>query len=261
VITAAAICPFPPLLFRGLAGLQDPVADLRAAAIAAVRDLVAGAGRVVVVGPAESTGTWDASLPEDVRRFGTTADPVPSGLPLSLGVGRRLLRDAGWSGPVELHGLGPDRDGAVEALTAELAARPDGTVLLALGEGSARRGATAPGYLDERAFPFDDELARALAEGDARALRDLDAALAEELMVQGAAPFRLLGALALDQATATPPSSTPHPVPAAEPSSTPYPVPAAEPSSTPYPVPAAELTYRDDPFGVTYLVATWRLSR
>jgi hypothetical protein len=99
-------------------------------------------------------------------------------------------------------------------------------VLLLLGDGSARRGDTAPGYLDERAFPFDDALASALAGGDAQALRDLDTGVAEELMVLGATSFRLLGAVALLQGGPT----------------------------------AATLHHRGDPFGVSYLVATWRLT-
>lgn len=232
VITAAAICPHPPLLVRELGGSQDPLAELRGAAVTAVREVTSGAERVVVVGPDDRAGSWDASLPEDVRRFGTTGERTTSGLPLPLAIGRRLLRDADWSGPVELRAVARHTDDdAVEAMAAELAARPDGTVVVLLGEGSARRGDSAPGYLDERAFSFDDCLATALADGDARALCDIDTDLAEDLMVFGATSFRILGALALHQMARG----------------------GAEPSG--------ELTYRADPFGVSYLVGTWRLCR
>jgi hypothetical protein len=225
VITAAVLCAQPPLLLRELGGAADPVSALRAAALAAVRAATAGAARGLVVGGHDVAGTWDPALPVDSRRFGTTHLPPPRpALPLALGVATRLLGDAGWSGPVELrtlpwHATAPD----VEALADEVGGRPDGTVLLVLGDGSARRGDKAPGYLDQRSFGFDDQLAAALADGDAAALRDLDACLAEELMVLGDAGFRLLGAVASARGSR----------------------------------PTASLTYRDDPFGVSYFVATW----
>jgi hypothetical protein len=227
VITAAALVPHPPLLLRELGGLRDQVAGLRAAAVAAVRDVVEGRDRVVVVGGAEAAGAWDGAARPDVRRFGTTGVRTPSGLPLSLAVGTRLLGEAGWTGPVELVAAAWDAaDEDVEGLADDLAGRPEGTALLLLGEGSTRRGDGAPGYLDERAFPFDDAVAKALADGDAYALRDLDVRLAEELMVLGRTSLRVLGALAVRQGAS----------------------------------PRARLSYRDDPFGVTYLVATWDLS-
>ncbi|QWZ07021.1 hypothetical protein KRR39_16115 [Nocardioides panacis] len=225
MISAAVLVPHPPLLLRELGGAQDPVAALREAAVGAVKAAVAGASAVVVVGGHDEAGDWSADLPVDVRRFGTTGThPTRPGLPASLGVGRRLLEEAGWDGPVELVAArwhaGPD---PVAALAERLGDRPDGTVLLVLGDGSARRGEKAPGYLDERAFGFDDAVAAALAGGDAAALRDLDAGLAAELMVGGSTALRLLGAV------------------------------AAAGGSTP----VAEMTYRDDPFGVSYFVATW----
>ena len=225
MISAAVLLPHPPLLLRELGGAQDPVASLREAAVAAVRSAVAGASAVVVVGGHDQDGDWSADHPVDVRRFGTTGEhPARPGLPTSLGVGLRLLQEAGWDGPVELMAArwhaGP---GPVAALAERLGDRPDGTVLLVLGDGSARRGEKAPGFLDDRAFGFDDTVAAALASGDAAALRDLDAGLAEELMVLGSTALRLLGSV------------------------------AAGGGSTP----VAAMTYRDDPFGVSYFVATW----
>ena len=176
MISAAVLLPHPPLLLRELGGTQDPVASLRAAAVAAVRSAVAGASAVVVVGGHDEDGDWPADAADDVRRFGTTGvHPSRPGLPTSLAVGRRLLQEAGWDGPVELVAARWHADpGPVAALAERLGDRPDGTVLLVLGDGSARRGEKAPGYLDERAFGFDDAVAAALAGGDAAALRDLD---------------------------------------------------------------------------------------
>jgi hypothetical protein len=225
VISTAVLCPHPPLLLRELAGAADPVPGLRTVAVEAVRSAIPGAARVVVVGGHEDGGRWDAGLPVDVRRFGTTDPPPPRpALPLSLGVATRLLDHAGWTGPVELVTLPWHADqGAVDALAEDLADRPEATVLLLLGDGSTRRGDKAPGYLDDRSFGFDDAVAKALADGDGHALRDLDTGLAEELMVLGSAAFRVLGSVA---------------------------VRSGGPAR-------AALDLREDPFGVSYFVATW----
>lgn len=230
--TPVVLCPHPPLLLRELAGLTDPVTDLRERCLAATATLLAaGPDVVVVVGGAASPRAWDASLLPDVRRFGATADRMPAGasLPLSLGVGRRLLDEAGWRGTTKL--VGVEWDAAAEAVDTlvdqlrDLGRRSGSLALLVLGDGSTRRGDKAPGFLDARAFPFDDAVADALAAGDARALVDLDTELASELMVGGRSVFRLLGALGVAAG-----------------------------------VEAAELTYRDDPFGVSYFVARWSLA-
>jgi hypothetical protein len=231
--THLVLCPQPPLLLRELGGRADPVADLRVACRAAVAELLAASPDVVVaVGPADTARSWDATLPPDVRRFGTTGDRLPPGssLPLSLGVGRRLLDDAGWTGATKLVSVAHDAaagelDTFLHQLR-DLAGRSGSVGLLLLGDGSTRRGDKAPGFLDPRAFPFDDAVAEALAAGDAPALRDLDADLARELMVGGRAVFRLLGSLGVAAGVDTP-----------------------------------ALTYRDDPFGVSYFVARWTLTR
>lgn len=221
----AVLCPHPPLLVRALSGQQDPVAGLRAACHAAVSGLVSSApGRIVVVGPAQASGEWDG-VGFDVRRFGTTSarSSVEKTLPLSLGIGRELLDRCGWDGPTKLLGLSWDASG--DELTGVLDRMDPGaaTGVLLLGDGSARRGEKAPGYLDPRSFGFDDAAADALARGDAAALRELDTGLAAELMVGGRSVLRLLGLLAGDR-----------------------------------PV-EASLDHRDDPFGVSYFVARWTI--
>lgn len=222
-----ALCPHPPLLLRELSGATDAVPALREACRSAVAELTAGdPTEVVVVGAAERPGPVDAALGIDVRRFGATGPRTArgSGLPPSLGVGRRLLGEAGWEGPVSLHAVSWDADrDELAALADGLLART-GAALLLLGDGSARRGEKAPGFLDERAFGFDDAVADALSAGDPHPLRDLDAALAAELMVGGRSVLRLLGLLGERRR----------------------------------PVHAA-LTHREDPYGVSYLVARWNL--
>ena len=121
-----------------------------------------------------------------------------------------------------LQGVASDaHPGDCAALGAELVA--DGrTTLLVLGDGSARRGPKAPGYVDDRAIGYDEHVTGALSRADAEALSALDPQLAAELMVAGRAAWQVLaGAL------------------------------GGRPA-------AGRLLHADDPFGVLYLVATWR---
>lgn len=232
MILAAVVCPHPPLLLRELSGARDAVPELRSACHEALTSALATRpDAVVVVGGADHGAAWDASLPVDVRRFGTTTAPHVTGrdgaLPLSLGVGKRLLDEAGWDGAVHLRSLPWDADAAAVAELAREVGKVEGhVVLLVLGDGGARRGEKAPGYLDDRAFAYDDEIGRALAEGDAVALTRLDPVLAEELMVLGRAAFGVLGEVVTAQGA----------------------------------TPRARVLYRDDPYGVEYTVAVWELS-
>ncbi len=228
MIVAAAVCPHPPLLLRELTGAQDPVAGLRAECLSAVAAVTRDDPDVVlVVGGDGVSRSWDPSLAPEVRRFGTTGAADGPGLPLSLGVGMRLLDEAGWAGAVELTAVAWDAPPEEVAELAErIAGRAERVALLVLGDGSARRGEKAPGYLDDRAFDFDASVARALAEGNAAALEAMDVSLADELMVLGRAAFGVLGSVVRRQGDA----------------------------------PNAELAHQDDPFGVMYLVAVWQLS-
>ncbi|NEA49106.1 hypothetical protein G3I35_23295, partial [Streptomyces sp. SID10815] len=85
-------------------------------------------------------------------------------LPVSLAVAAYLLERTGWAdAPVE--GLGVDPSLAPERCLAagrDIAARAGRVALLVMGDASACRSLKAPGYLDERAEPFDAEAARAL---------------------------------------------------------------------------------------------------
>jgi hypothetical protein len=178
VIVGVLSCPQPPLLLPGITG--RPVAEveaLRAACLAAVGELLAGdAERIVVV------GGW------------TVRDRAADRAPLSIEVGRLLLSEAGCSLPVEELVVAEDtgtedclrygRDAAGRAGTA--------TGLLVMADGSACRSLKAPGYLDERAAPFDARVEAALREGDAAGLAALEAGLAAELLVAGRAAWQVL---------------------------------------------------------------------
>jgi hypothetical protein len=226
MITAAALCPAPPLLARELTGADPVVPELRQAC----RDAAAGLLRrhadvVVVVGAGEQTRTWDEGLELDVSGFapgiGAAARDGSAGLPLPLGLGARLLDQAGYAGPRVLQSVGQGEPaGRCAELGARIARSGGRVALLAMADGSARRGPKAPGYFDERSAPFDAEVERAVRTGDLDALLALDQDLARELMATGRPSWQVLaGALQGTKA-------------------------------------ASEIIYSDDPFGVAYLVAS-----
>ncbi|MGE5135213.1 MAG: hypothetical protein ACM32E_20160 [Gemmatimonadota bacterium] len=233
MLVAALVCPHPPLLLPGLSGATDLAAELRAACLDGIRALAAAAPEaLVLVGAAEHTGPWDGNLPRGAGRFsaGRVPDGPPGGpsgnggpaLPLSLAVGQELLDEAGWTGPRQLHGVAADAPAAdCLALGERLAGLAGRVAMLVLGDGSARRGLKAPGYLDERAAGYDGQARRGLA-GDLAALRSLDAGLGQELLAAGRAPWQVLAGAAAGG-----------------------------------PPPQPEVRYEGDPFGVYYLVVSW----
>ena len=179
-IVAAAVCPHPLLMFRELGGAVDPVAEARAASLAAVAAVASAADQVMVV------GATDAYLSSP--QVGAEHDP------LSIRVGRRLLADAGALLPGDDVVIGWDADAAeAAALGRSLGERDMRTALLVMGDLSARRAAQGgPGTYDERAAGFDAQVERALVAGDRAALGALDVGLGGELMVAGRAALQVL---------------------------------------------------------------------
>lgn len=242
MIIAAALCPAPPLLARELTGGDPVVPSLRQACLDAATSLlqsdpdliaVVGAGEqtrafgtrgrldLAAYAPALALGRLDGAALDGSAAVGSA--PVGSGepLPLPLGLGYRLLDQAGYAGQVALHTVS-DSDGAADcaALGARLAATVARVAMLVMADGSARRGLKAPGYLDERSFPFDAQVTDAIRAGDMAALLTLDASLARDLMATGRPAWQVLaGALGGQR-------------------------------------PDSVIRYCDDPFGVAYLVAT-----
>jgi hypothetical protein len=229
VIARAVLCPSPPLLARELTGRAIVLPELRDACAAAVAHLVkADSDVVAVVGAGAGTATWDADGRLDVPSYGPSAGKTTGtrALPLALGLGAMLLDNAGYAGPRLLQAVGEDEPPpSCLRLGESLAAVSPRVGLLIVGDGSARRGPSAPGHFDERARPFDAEVARAICGGDMAALAALDPALARELMATGRPAWQVLaGALGF------------------------------APESSP---PSAEILYADDPFGVAYIVAVF----
>ena len=227
MITAAVLCPAPPLLHPGLTGQQAVVPELRAACAQAAGRLLRDDPEVIVVaGPATATGEWDAAGRLDPAAYAPGVARTETGslpLPLPLGLGAMLLDQAGFRGRRRLLAVGQDEPAsACAALGAAIAASQDRTALLVMGDGSARRTLRAPGYLDPRAAFFDAEVERAVRAGELDALLGLDQALARDLMATGRPAWQMLAGAMRDLA------------------------------------PAAEVLYCADPFGVAYLVACLR---
>lgn len=228
---SAVLVPETALLVPGAAGRTVVLEHLRAAALAAARRLVADApARVVVVGPAARERVVDAEAlcaslaplgiaerhvgwaapcaGEDCPEHGDREPAAPA-----TAVGLRLLAAAGWVGPTTVVELAPPRivpdggthdegapgAGAAGLVHERLAGLVDRSAsLLVLGSASARRADASPWAADARAVPLDARLAADLADPTPAArsrLCDLDPALATELGVTGAAPWRLLATL------------------------------------------------------------------
>jgi hypothetical protein len=223
MITAAALCPAPPLLARELTGGDPVLPELREACQAAASALLGSRPEAIaVVGAAPQTRTWDGASTLDLGIFAPAArgNGGTPGLPVPLGLGARLLDQAGFTGRRVLQAVGHDEPAAgCAGLGRALAVSAERTALLVMADGSARRTRQAPGALDERSAGFDAGVERAIRAGDAAALAAVDPALARELMATGWPAWQVLaGALGETR-------------------------------------PAVEVLYAGDPFGVAYLVA------
>jgi hypothetical protein len=100
------------------------------------------------------------------------------------------------------------------------AAEGGGLAYLVVANGSARRNDTAPGYVDERAVPYDTAVEAALRGPEPDVLAGLDTDLAAALLVGHPAGLVRLGALLRGLRT-------------------------------------VGVDYADDPYGVAYWVARW----
>ncbi|MFJ3641141.1 class III extradiol dioxygenase subunit B-like domain-containing protein [Streptomyces sp. NPDC090108] len=236
MLVAAAVCPCPPLLVPEVAAGAAPEMDAaRAACTDALGVLAASRPDLLVVvgaaGPGEAgrypqgaAGSFHGFGVDVGVRLGAAADAVPGPeLPVPLAVGAWLLERTGWAdAPVE--GLAVEETLAPEQCVRtgrETGARAGRVALLVMGDGSACRTLKAPGYLDERAAPFDAAVARALGSADVAALAALGTEPAHGLKASGRAPWQVLAGAAEDADL------------------------------------TGALLYDDAPYGVGYMVATW----
>jgi hypothetical protein len=227
VLVAAALCPAPPLLASELTGADPVVPELRQACLEAAAALVAAAPDVIaVVGTAGQARAWEPAGRLDLTVFAPqlrarAAAPDGAPLPVSLGLGAMLLDHAGHEGQRVLRSVTEADDaGDCAALGSQLAGLAARVALLVMADGTARRTLKAPGYLDERSAPFDAQVERAVRRGDLDALLALDAGLAADLMATGRPAWQVLAGAASGLRA------------------------------------AAAVRFRDDPFGVFYLVAS-----
>jgi hypothetical protein len=200
MLAGIAFVPSAPLLLPDLGGGPE---DLRSAcrqAISALGDV----DDLVVLGAASPAG-WRTGF-IDATAYGAPGPPSRQPLPLPLAVGSALVGE---------------RTHLLLAVAGDAVAVERRTGLVVVGDGSAKRTEKAPGHYDPRAGAFDASVASALAAGAPQALLDLDAALAEELMVGGLTAWRSAAATALGADW------------------------------------TGSVLYADAPYGVGYLVATW----
>jgi hypothetical protein len=217
MLVAAAVCPCPPLLVPEVAAGAAAELDAARAACTDALGVLAAArpDRLVVVGPAEQSGRGPhpQGTRGSFRGFGVDLDVRLGGyddgaaapatervLPPSLSVAAWLLERVGWAAaPVEGLGVGePLATGRCVQVGEEIGAQALRVALLVMGDASACRTLQAPGYLDERAEPFDAEVARALGAADVAALKALDPELAYQLKASGRAPWQVLAGAARD---------------------------------------------------------------
>ena len=212
MITAAAICPPAPLLARELTGRDPVVPELRQACAAAAERLVRSApGVIAVVGTGRRTATWPADGRLDLTPFapalGAVDERCPQAgppLPLPLGLGTRLLDEAGYRGTRLLQAVSQDEPGAAcLRLGAGLRGLGGRVGLLVMADGSACRSLRAPGYLDPRAAPFDAALERAVRSGELGSLRAMDRGLARELLATARSGWQVLAGAMPGRAAAT----------------------------------------------------------
>ncbi|MEU8117288.1 hypothetical protein AB0C21_01100 [Spirillospora sp. NPDC049024] len=203
MLVSAAVCPHPPLLVPEMAGEAAPELDaLRGACDRAVRGL-AGADALIVVGGGPETRAYGGDAYATLRQYGldwtipTRVKRDAEALPLSLTIGFWLLERQGLGAGVRYQAVAFDAspDDCL-ALGRELAESADRVALLVMGDGSACRSEKAPGYLDERAAPYDEGVARALGQADAGALAALDPELSRAVRAAGRAAWQVLAGAA-----------------------------------------------------------------
>jgi hypothetical protein len=232
VILGAAFLPNPPVIVPpvacGAAGELDPLRDASREAL--LRVYGGGAPRLAMLGPADTSVMHSPVARGSLSGYGVSVEvhlgsPGCGGaveLPLSLTVGAWLLDQAlGPNTGAVGFSVGPDFAASRAAVELLALAESSRLALVVMGDGSARRSTTAPGYLDPRAPPFDAAVAAALGDGDGEALADLDEALGAELLAAGVPAWRAAGALLAGGSY------------------------------------DAELLYADAPYGVGYFAAAW----
>jgi hypothetical protein len=230
VISGVAFCPHPPLLVPEVAaGAAHELDGLRAACRAAITTVCDGR-LPVLLGPGPRSLAHSPLARGTLAGFGVPGEvhlgaPTCGGgleLPPALTVGAWLVRDAlGPRSGARGFSVGPDFASSSAAIELLRLAETSEIALVVLGDGSARRSTTAPGYFDERAEAFDATVADALRSGEGHRLEKLDGELASQLLAGGVPAWHAAAAVLPERRY------------------------------------LAQLRYDEAPYGVGYFVATW----
>lgn len=214
-IERLAVVPSTPLLLPGATGREVPaqVQTLRARVTDAVRWLGADARcvEVIVAGAARSWGPAPVAARQLGLDWSGDFGRPAAGEPVRVDYPNALLVAAAYTGDLPVAG---GRSTPGQRLTLDCPA------VLIVGGGSARRGDGAPGHVDPRAVPHDDETARMLRTGDVRGFTDRDLETAAGLLDDLSTPMAAVGDLTAPR--------------------------------------HAALDYYDAPYGVAYFVARWQ---
>jgi hypothetical protein len=179
LVTAAFVPAAPVLVPRVAGGAAAELDEVRTACLAAISTTLAALPERVIVLASGPGRRWPAQRPS-FSRLGLDDGPADD-RPVALQLGRWLLEEAGWAGPVE--------DWTVDgSSTPDLGSAA--VAVLVAGDGTARRSPSAPGYFDPAAEAYDEAVAEALAAVDTATLLSLDPADDRRLLVQGRAAWQ-----------------------------------------------------------------------
>ncbi|MFA7323380.1 MAG: hypothetical protein WC005_03390 [Candidatus Nanopelagicales bacterium] len=226
MIVGVAFVPSAPLMFLDV-DVEHLLDDLRDASIELIREFEPMARRVIIIGSDTTTHWYMNGGIGSSRGFGGIADySIGSSaevLPLSLAVGAAVLEAAAWDTDVialsvASHSTYSERAKLAGEVVAQAVAVP--TLLVVVGDGSATRTEKAPGYVQPDAIAFDAEIAEALGSADVDALVSVTQDRADRLWCQG--------------------------------------LPAWQVAASAVPSAQGVLALQSAPFGVNYLVASWR---
>jgi hypothetical protein len=174
-----------------LTGDDPDAAEVRAAALAAVSWLTgSGVEVIAVVGVGPETREWPPTGRPDLAPYGGPPLADAPRVPLGVGLGGRLLDQAGFTGDRLVWTVTAPDPVAPAAVTGAA----DRMGLLVLADGSAHRGLKTSSDLAERALAFDTMIERSIVDGDLSPLAAVEPARATELSVTGFPALRFLAA-------------------------------------------------------------------
>ncbi|MDO8730964.1 MAG: hypothetical protein Q7L55_00075 [Actinomycetota bacterium] len=227
MIIGAVFIPSAPLLLADVdvEGLLD---DVRAASIELLSEFLPDAQQIIAIGSADQTMWFDDGGVGTSKGLGGVADyAIGTGsaqLPLPLTIAAFALSAAGADQPTLALSVGKQTTSADRALIAKEVtdrAAEVPTLLLVVGDGSATRTEKAPGYIQPDALNFDAVTSAAIAAADFQTLVEIAQEQADRLWCQGL-PAWQVAAFAGQH------------------------------------MKQGELVLETAPFGVNYLVASWR---